>query len=49
LEKVKQEMDVDFEANRLKPGDEGYIYDKQINFGPPVGTSEWDDDEEEED
>ena len=32
LKQKKKEMDKDFEQNQLKPGDEGYEYDKEINF-----------------
>ena len=32
LTKRKEEMDVLFEANRVKPGDEEWVYDKQVNF-----------------
>jgi centrosomal protein CEP19 len=46
VERAKQTMSVDFEAKRLKPGDEGYEYDKQTDFEPPSGVSEWDEDEE---
>ena len=35
-------MDVLFEANRLKPGDDGYEYDKEVNFGGPKMESGWD-------
>ena len=46
LEKKKEEMDVLFESNRLKPGDEGYVYDKEVDFdvGPKM-ESGWDSDE----
>ena len=46
VERAKQTMSVDFEAKRLKPGDEGYVYDKQTEFDPPVGVSDWDEDDE---
>ena len=46
LEKKKEEMDVLFESNRLKPGDEGYVYDKEVDFdvGPKM-ESGWDSDD----
>ena len=43
LEK-KAEMDVLFEANRLKPGDERYEYDKEVEFGGSKIESGWDSD-----
>ena len=44
LEKRKAEMDVQFEANRLRPGDKGYVYDKEVEFGQPQIESGWDSD-----
>ena len=35
-------MSVDFEANRLKPGDPGYKYDVEKSFEPAVEASGWD-------
>lgn len=46
LAKRKSEMDVAFVANRLKPGDEGYVYDKEVNFGDGRMESGWDSDQE---
>jgi hypothetical protein len=43
LEAAKAKMDVLFDANRLKPTDEEYVYDKRVDFPPPKETSEWDD------
>lgn len=43
LEK-KAEMDVLFEANQLKPGDKGYEYDKEVEFGGSKIESGWDSD-----
>jgi len=37
-------MDVQFEANRLRPGDKGYVYDKEVEFGQPQIESGWDSD-----
>ncbi len=37
-------MDVGFNKNIKKPGDPGYIYDKQVNFKANK-KSEWDDDD----
>ena len=37
-----------FESNQLKPGDPGFVWDKQVDFGPPVaGTSDWDSSDDE--
>ena len=46
LEKRKEEMNALFESNRLKPGDEGYVYDKEVDFdvGPKM-ESGWDSDD----
>lgn len=44
LKKRKAEMDVLFEANRLRPGDEGYEYDKERDFSGPRIESGWDSD-----
>ena len=46
LEKVKSKMDVKFTANQLKPGDDGFEYDKQAEFKPTT-TCQWDDDSDE--
>lgn len=32
IDKYKKNMDKDFEKNKLKPGDEGYVYDKRQEF-----------------
>lgn len=42
LKAKKAEMDVLFEANRLKPGDDGYEYDKEVDFSGPKMESGWD-------
>ena len=41
---AKAKMSVQFEENRLKPGDNDYVWDKQVSFAPPEEASEWDDD-----
>ena len=46
IERAKSEMKVDFEANRLTPADEKYVWDKKVDFAPPVGISDWDDDDD---
>ncbi|XP_001633900.2 centrosomal protein of 19 kDa [Nematostella vectensis] len=33
LNKVKAAMDIDFEKNRIRPGDEDFEYDKEVDFG----------------
>jgi hypothetical protein len=35
-----------FEANRIQSDSKDFVWNKQGNFEPPVGTSEWDDDED---
>ena len=45
LNKVKQDMDVDFNKNKLKPGDEGFEYDKRVDFDEIEKVDgSWDDD-----
>jgi len=41
---AKSTMNKGFEANRLRPGDDGYEYDKRVEFGEPEDDNEWDDD-----
>eukprot|EP00040_Diaphanoeca_grandis_P009185 m.47943 g.47943 ORF g.47943 m.47943 type:complete len:148 (+) comp20624_c1_seq2:273-716(+) len=41
LKHVKAEMDVDFQKNQKKPGDEGYEYSIQKAF-QPIESSGWD-------
>lgn len=48
LKMAKQKMDEEFSKNRLKPGDPGFEYDKQIEFGPPTAKNEWDDDDDDD-
>ena len=38
-------MNVNFEANRIQPNDKNYVWDKKVDFAPPVGTSDWDEDD----
>ena len=42
LDKVKSEMDVHFESNRVKKGDEGFVWDKQVEFEEGDEESSWD-------
>ena len=46
LAKRKAEMEVLFEANRLQPGDKGYVYDKEVEFGQIKIENGWDSDDE---
>ena len=46
LAKKKEEMNLLFETNCLKPGDVGYIYDKEVDFdNEPKMESGWDSDD----
>lgn len=45
LELVKSKMNVEFEQHRLRPGDEGFEWDKEVNFEPPKEISEWDEED----
>lgn len=38
----KAEMNKLFEKHALKPGEPGYVYDKQVEFEEPTEESEWD-------
>ncbi|GFR46471.1 hypothetical protein Agub_g8048 [Astrephomene gubernaculifera] len=48
LKMAKAAMEQDFRKNQLRPGDPGYEYDKQEDFGPPVEPNDWDDSDDEE-
>ena len=42
----KEEMNMLYETNRIKPGDEGYVYDKEMDFdNEPKMESGWDSDD----
>jgi hypothetical protein len=43
LKQVKQKMDVVFAQNIVRPGEEGYQYDKRVAFQAAQEASEWDD------
>jgi len=43
LDKHKAKMDVNFLKNQKKPGDKGFVYDKQEEFDPQE-ENEWDED-----
>lgn len=45
---AKKKMDIAFAANQLRPGEEGFVWDKRADFDPPTGVSEWDDDDEDD-
>jgi len=52
LQKVKDVMEETFAKNRLKPGDDGWKYDNEVDFGTPQGaieSSAWDDDDDDSD
>ena len=41
-------MNLKFEKNRLKPGDDGFIYDIQVDFDTQYSvqeTNEWDEED----
>lgn len=39
-------MNVKFEENALKPGDEDYVWDKKKVFNAPVEACDWDDEDD---
>lgn len=47
VKEFKDVMDIKFNENAIKPGDEGYVYDKRVAVNPSE-KSEWDDDSDEE-
>ena len=49
LQRRKELMDINFEKNRIQPGDKDYVYDKQVDFGQPEVESGWDNEEGNED
>ena len=49
LQRRKELMDINFEKNRIQPGDKDYIYDKQVDFGQPEVESGWDNEDGNED
>lgn len=46
LDKRKAAMDEDFEKNRIRPGDEDYVYDKEVEFNEGKIESGWDDEDD---
>ena len=49
LRRKKSLMENTFEKHQTKPGDEDYVYDKEVEFGEAVETCEWDSDESDPD
>lgn len=45
-EQRKKEMEEVFESRRIKPGDDSFVYDKEVEFAEAKMESGWDDDEE---
>ncbi|CAD8100986.1 unnamed protein product [Paramecium primaurelia] len=43
VQKFKEKMEVKYVKNLLKPGDAGFVYDRQVEFKPKK-NSDWDDD-----
>lgn len=42
-------MEIEFQKNNLKPGDPGFVYDKQVDFSKKGGQKiddGWDDDDD---
>uniref|UniRef100_A0A7S2QU88 Centrosomal protein of 19 kDa n=1 Tax=Chlamydomonas chlamydogama TaxID=225041 RepID=A0A7S2QU88_9CHLO len=48
LQMAKAHMETTYLQNQVKPGDPDYVYDKQIEFGPPTETNDWDESEDED-
>eukprot|EP00899_Mesostigma_viride_P022753 jgi/Mesvir1/3662/Mv14953-RA.1 len=47
LEEYKAKMDDVFEKTRLRPGDKGFVYDKQVDFPTDnLESNEWDEGED---
>lgn len=46
LDKRKADMDKDFEKNRVKPNDEDFVYDKEVDFNVGKMESGWDEEDE---
>eukprot|EP00761_Pharyngomonas_kirbyi_P008612 gb/GECH01008624.1/.p1 GENE.gb/GECH01008624.1/~~gb/GECH01008624.1/.p1 ORF type:complete len:236 (+),score=71.47 gb/GECH01008624.1/:1-708(+) len=42
LDRVKSSMDVEFNKNKIRPGDENYEYDRRMVFNGPKEESGWD-------
>ena len=48
VEKHKKEMDVEFNKNALKPGDAGFVYEKEVDFVPGNEKNEFDETSEDD-
>ncbi|XP_060078732.1 centrosomal protein of 19 kDa-like [Ylistrum balloti] len=48
LTRKKAVMENTFEKNRIKPGDAGFEYDKEVSFDDAVESCDWDDNSEDE-
>ena len=44
LQRAKDRMSIDFEANRIKKDEDGFVYDVRRDFGEPEEASGWDSD-----
>ena len=49
LNEIKEQMNETFVKHELRPGDEGYAYDVQVDFGAPTEANEWDSTDDEAD
>ena len=48
VKQAKEKMDVLFKKNQVLPGDEGYQYDKQVEFEEGTENNSWDEDEDDD-
>lgn len=48
VKRAKEKMDVLFKKNQVLPGDEGYQYDKQVEFKEGTENNSWDEDEDDD-
>ena len=46
LNRRKADMDKEFEKNRIRPGDEDFVYDKEVEFNEGKIESGWDEDDD---
>jgi hypothetical protein len=42
LDKYKEQMKREFDANAIKPGDPGFVRDLRVDFAPATEPSDWD-------
>lgn len=45
LANEKKKMNIVFETHHVKPGEDGWVYDKSKDFEPPNMESGWDSDQ----